>query len=301
MQKVIISILHYNSNRDTIACLLSLSRADFKNIEVITYVLDNASKEELSSDSGACKEINLNILKVSTNLGFTGGHNYIYEKIKDEKFDYFLLLNNDSIVEKDFLKNLIEGFEDPGVGIAVPKIYFTKGREFHRNRYKKEELGKVFWYAGGHIDWQNVMSVHRGVDDVDSGQFDRKERVTFATGACLLIKKEVLSEIGLFDRRYFLYYEDADFNVRAQKKGYFIMYVPQSIVWHNNSGSSGSGSELHDYYLTRNRLLFGVKFAPFKTKQALIKEGLRLLVTGRKWQKNGVRDYFLKKFGKGSF
>lgn len=301
MQKVIISILHYNSNKDTIACLNSLLKATYKDIEVSTFVLDNASKEKLSINIDDFRNIDLNLLTVPKNLGFTGGHNYIFNKVSDSQFDYFLLLNNDSLVEPHFLENLVESIGDPGIGVAVPKIYFTMGREFHKDKYSASEKGKVLWYAGGRIDWENVMSIHRGVDEVDHGQYDDVENVTFATAACLLVKKEVLEKIGLFDKRYFLYYEDADYNVRVQEKGYSIIYVPSAIVWHNNSGSSGSGSELHDYYLTRNRMLFGIRHAPFKTKQALIRESFKLLINGRKWQKIGIKDYYLKKFGKGSF
>lgn len=301
MLKVIISILHYNSNRDTLACLNSLMQAKYPGIEVATYVLDNASREKLSINISDYKKINLKLMASNTNLGFTGGHNLIFSEIKDTEFDYFLLLNNDSLVESNFLLEMVKEASREGVGAIVPKIYFTSGREFHGERYKDREKGKVIWYAGGRIDWDNVMSVHRGVDEVDHGQYDTIENVSFATGACLMIRREVLFKIGLFDQRYFLYYEDADLNVRIKKAGYEIVYVPPAVLWHNNSGSSGSGSELHDYYLTRNRMLFGITHAPIRTKLALLRESFRLLTTGRKWQRIGIRDYYLKKFGKGSY
>ena len=101
---------------------------------------------------------------------------------------------------------------------------------------------------------------------------------------------------------YFLYYEEADFCERAKKRGYRIFYAPKAIVWHKNARSVGGvGSELQDYYTTRNRLLFGVKYAPYRAKIALIRESFGLLKSGRKWQKRGVMDFYLGRFGKGSY
>jgi GT2 family glycosyltransferase len=212
-----------------------------------------------------------------------------------------LLLNNDSLAEKNFLSEMLHFMNDSRAGAVVPKIYFTKGHEFHKQRYSKVDEGKVLWFAGGFIDWKNVMSVHEGVDEVDHGQYNEAKKINFATGACLLLKRQVLDKYGLFDKRYFLYYEDADLSQKILKNGYEIYYVPKAILWHNNAGSSGSGSELHDYFLTRNRMLFGMKYAPLRAKAALVRESFRLLANGRKWQKIGIRDYYLKKFGKGSY
>jgi GT2 family glycosyltransferase len=195
---------------------------------------------------------------------------------------------------------MISSFKS-GAGGVVPKIYFTKGHEYHKDRYKKDDLGKVIWYAGGTIDWDNVTSKHLGLDEVDKGQFDEEGKITFATGACFLVKKEVIEKIGLFNENYFLYYEDADLSMRIRKEGYDILYTPKAIVWHSNAASSGSGSNLHDYYLTRNKLVFGMKYAPLKMKAFLLKEAFKILSSGREWQKKGVRDYFVKKLGKGSY
>ena len=89
--------------------------------------------------------------------------------------------------------------------------------------------------------------------------------------------------------------------MRARKIGK-IVFVPNALIWHKNAGSTGgSGSALHDYFITRNRLLFGLKYAPLFVKLALFKEAVSILGKGRKWQKKGVRDFFLYRFGKGSY
>ncbi len=297
--KIIISILHYRNVKDTLDCLKSLQKIDKGGHKIKTIVIDNSQDNLLNLDE--FDDLDLKLIKNEKNLGFTGGHNSAYRVVKDEDYDVFLLLNNDCIVDSDFLPNLLKPLEVERVAGTVPKIYFSKGNEYHKNKYKSGDLGRVIWFAGGKMNWDMVTSEHLGLDEVDSGQYDKEREIDFATGACFAIKKEVLDKIGLFDDNYFLYFEDADLSMRIISVGYKILYVPDSIVWHKNAGSSGSGSNLHDYYLTRNRIYFGMKYASFKMKALLLSEAARLLVGGRVWQKIGVWDYFFHKLGKGSF
>src|SRR5581483_110058 len=245
---------------------------------------------------------NVHLLVNEHNLGYSGGNNVGIRQALAENSDYVLILNNDTKVDKNFLVELLESLhQNENAGVAAPKIYFEKGHEFHKSRYKKDDLGKVIWYAGGIMDWQNLIGHHRGVDEVDKGQFDKEEKTELMTGCCLLIKSEALKKIGLFKEDYFLYYEDADFSMRLKNAGYTITYSPKALVWHKNAESSGSGSPLQDYFITRNRLLFGIQYAPLRTKVALLRESVHLLKTGREWQKLGVKDYFSRRFGKGSY
>jgi len=301
MKKVVISILHFNNDIDTVACLNSLLTLNLVDTTIATYVLDNGSEKKFVIDESMYGKLHLTVSRNPHNSGFTGGHNLIYEKVSDMDFDYFLLLNNDSIVHENLLTELCITLEKKSAGAAVPKIYFTQGHEYHINRYHENELGKVFWYAGGYMDWDNVSSKHRGIDEIDNGQFGDEDEIDFATGACILLKKSLITKIGLFDEKYFLYYEDADLSQRILKSKHKIFYNPRAILWHNNAGSSSSGSHLHDYYLTRNRMLFGMTYAPIKIRYFLIKESVRLLRHGREWQKKGIRDYYLHKLGKGSY
>ncbi|KKU58466.1 MAG: Glycosyl transferase family 2, partial [Candidatus Amesbacteria bacterium GW2011_GWA2_47_11b] len=112
---------------------------------------------------------------------------------------------------------------------------------------------------------------------------------------------QVLEQIGLIDPKYFLYYEETDLCVRASRAGWKLYYVPESIVWHRVGQASGIGSPLADYYTTRNRLLFGLRWAPPRTKLALFRQSLQHLVSGRPWQRKGVVDFYLGRFGRGSY
>jgi len=303
MKHVVISILNFNGLKNTLACLESLKNIKIDNFKLTVVAVNNLSKEEFDLKSGSLGDIPLVVIKNSKNLGFSGGNNVAIKYALENGADYVLILNNDTYVDKNFLEELLKvGEKDNDIGILIPKIYFAPGFEYHKDRYSKKDLGKVFWYGGGRIDWANVTGHHRGVDEVDKGQYDKTENTEIATGCCMLIKKEVFKNAGLFDDKYFLYYEDSDLSMRAKSKGFKIMYVPSSIIWHKNAGSAGgSGSALQDYYIARNRLMFGFRYAPTRSKLALFRESLFLLLRGRKWQRRGVIDFYLGRFGKGSY
>ena len=116
-----------------------------------------------------------------------------------------------------------------------------------------------------------------------------------------MISREIFEKVGMFDENFFLYYEDADLSMRLKKQGFKIIYEPKAILWHKNAVATGSGSPLQDYYITRNRLVFGFRYAKPRVKVALFRESLKILINGRKWQKTGVRDFYLRKLGSGSY
>lgn len=302
MKKVFISLLTYNGHDQTIQCLRSLEKVKMNDIELHVMVIDNASKEKFYYPYSP-KHYGLMLIHQPQNLGFAGGHNVGIKHALEKGADYVLILNNDTIVDPSFLEILVAKMEeDEKIGATVPKIYFRKGHEYYTDKYAEKDLGKVFWYAGGYMDWANIIGHHRGVDEVDKGQYDKTEQTELLTGCCVLLRTEALKKVKGFDDRYFLYYEDADLNERLKQEGYSIWYVPDSVIWHNNAGSTGgSGSVLQDYYISRNRMLFGMTHAPLRTKVALVRESIRLLRNGREWQKKGVADFYLRKFGKGSF
>ena len=105
----------------------------------------------------------------------------------------------------------------------------------------------------------------------------------------------------MYDKRYFAYLEDADLSQRIREAGWKVLYSPNAHLWHKVAQSSGIGSDLNDYFLTRNRMLFGMRYASLRTRFALLRESLRLLVNGRKWQRIGIRDFYFGRLGKGSW
>lgn len=302
MKTVVISIVNYNGNANTIALLRSLKDLQLSGLKLRIVVVDNASKEPFVFAEKS-QAFQVSVIRNPVNAGFSGGHNKGIQFGLKTGADYVMLLNNDTVVDKHLLYELVTVAEsEESIGLVGPKIYFFKGFEFHKERYAKDDLGKVIWYAGGVMDWKNVIGLHRGVDEVEKGQYDYAEETEFVSGCCMLIKREVLMSVGMLDSRYFLYYEDIDYNQRVKQHSYKIMYVPKGIVWHKNAASAGgSGSTLQDYYITRNRLLLGFSYSSFPTKLALIRESLGTLINGRSWQRRGVLDFYRGELGMGSY
>lgn len=302
MNKVFIVILNYKGHKDTIELLGSLQKIKKDHFNPNVVVVDNFPQDPIRIEVKDFKNLNLKVIYNNKNLGFSGGNNVGIKYSLENGADYVLLINNDTYVDEEFIEELLKVFEkEVNVGIVVPKIYFAKGFEFHK-KYKENELGKVIWFAGGNIDWKNVIGYHTGVDEVDRGQFNEERDTEIASGCCLMLKKELLEKIKGYDERYFLYYEDADLSMRTIKEGYRIVFAPKSIIWHKNAQSSGgSGSNLQDYYISRNRLIFGFKYAKLRAKIALFKESLRFMLSGRFWQRKGIIDFYINRLEKGSF
>lgn len=225
---VAIVIVNYNNYLDTIECLESLKSIDYKNYSV--FLVDNGSQNEsvkyLSKYITTFpKEVFL--LTTEKNLGFAGGCNLAIKKALELKYDYILLLNNDTIVEKDFLSKMISLSESRSdIGIVGCKIRYYNDKQ-------------KIWYAGGYISWFRFSGVHIGINEIDRGQYDKMKDVTFITGCCMLIKNEVLSRVGLLCEDFFLYNEDLDYCVRVMDHGYRLVYCPDSIVYHKVGQASG--------------------------------------------------------------
>lgn len=301
MPKVFVIVLNFNGKEDTRDCLDSLKSliADRGSVEIV--VVDNGSTDgsvEAIKKQILGSKFPVHLIENQENLGFAGGNNVGIKFALEKGADFVLILNNDTFVDPNLVGQLLRvAGPDKKAGVLGPKIYFASGFEYHQGRYKPSDLGKVIWYAGGKTDWENILFSHRGVDEVDQGQYDQVEETGFVTGCAMLVKKEVFEKIGFFEERYFAYLEDVDFCERAKKAGFKLVYAPSAFLWHKIARTSGGiGSEVQDYYLTRNRLLFGFHYGKFRTKLALFRESLKLLLVNSK--REGVIDFYLGRFGK---
>lgn len=293
MNKVAIIILNYNGLQNTLECISSVKRLKKTNCQIKIIVIDNNSQD--SSKKEFQRLAGITFIESTVNLGYSGGNNLGINDALRTNADFILILNNDVFIDKNAISYLIKAASE--ADIISPKIYFSKGFEFHKPRYKKDELGRIIWYAGGQIDWNNIIGKHIGVDEVDNGQYNHKKELDFATGAAILVKREVFEKIGLFDEKYFLYLEDMDFCVRAKRAGFKIIYEPEAVLWHKNAASAGgSGSKLQDYYITRNRLLFAYKFAKLKTKLAVLKQVF--LDSSNSIKRHALIDFITYQLGK---
>ena len=242
MPQVMVIVLNWNGLTDTLECLESLSRLDYPACELV--VVDNGSTD----GSPAIIRVrfpDVTLVETGENLGFTGGNNLGLRRALEQGADYALLLNNDTEVAPDFLRLLVEAAEaDPRIGIVGPTIYY-------------HAQPQVIWSAGGHIDWRRGRTWMLGLNEFDVGQFgDEPRDVDFVTGCALLVKRAVMEQVGLLDERFFAYYEETEWCVRARRAGFHIAHVPRATVWHKMPLDGRESSPSVHYYMTRNRLLF---------------------------------------------
>jgi GT2 family glycosyltransferase len=301
VKDIAIITVHFKNVNDTLETLDSLFKANLpKGVKMTPYVVNNDQSEEIKKTLPTKFPKAVHVFS-ATNLGFSGGNNLGLKRALKGKHDTFILLNNDVSVKKDFIEKVVSSpIAQKDVGIVGGLIYFAPGFEF-QGKYKKEQRGKVIWYAGGEIDWSNVYASHVDVDRVDTGKYKEATPTDFVTGCLLITRRDILKEIGLLDDDFCLYLEDVDFNKRVQDKGYKTIFDPNIVIWHKVAQSSGVGSPLNDYFITRNRLLFGFKYTPFRTKFALVREAIKKLFIGTKAQKIAIRDFFTGNLGKGSW
>lgn len=297
--KVFIIIVNYNGYKDTIECLQSLQKITYKNYEVV--VVDNASPNksvaELKKNLFGAK-----LIENKENLGFAGGNNTGIKYALENKADYVLLLNNDTIVEPDFLSILIEeGEKNSKAGILGSLICYY------------DEPNKI-WFAGGKINWLLTKGTHIDYNRVipaEAGiQAHSSKKTDYITGCCLLIKKNVIDKIGMMDDDYFLYYEDTDWNLRAQKAGFESIIVPKSKIYHKISQSTKAESASYIYYHTRNGLMLVKKNGSLLQKTAaysisiytFAKQFIKLSIPSKnEWAKavmKGLYDFYSDKTGK---
>ena len=217
-----------------------------KPIKIVEYNKEYHKKEKFSAHNKQ-----LLVIKNEINYGFAEGNNIGIEfALKNLNPDYILLLNNDTIVDEDFLKPLVEAGEiDVDIGILGPKMYYY-------------DNPNIIWCIGGKIDWKLARGLHIGINETDNGQYAEKMNFDYINGSAILIKKEVFENVGLLDKKFFLYFEETDLALRASKNNYKRVFVPKSKIWHKVSKSGGGiKKEIGLYYITRNRWIFMKKWA----------------------------------------
>jgi len=204
---------------------------------------EGGKKEEIDDMTSIQKLI---ILINEKNYGFAEGNNIgIKHALKLWAPKYYLLLNNDTIVDKNFLTGLVKCAEtDEFIGIVGPKVYY----------YDFENREDVLHSVGARINIIKGDARPIGAREIDLGQYNSRREADYLEGACILIRGDLLKYVGYFNIDYFLYWEETDLCFRAKKSNYKVIYEPTSKIWHKISKKSLSKSRV--YYQTRNLFLF---------------------------------------------
>lgn len=219
-------VLNWNGRSYLDACLTALSNLDYPQYRIV--LVDNASYD----DSVALVKQHfpqVQIIQNHRNLGFAGGNNAALHGLASE---FVVLVNPDVVVKDDWLFELAKAMNaDQSIAIAGCKLYYPGGH--------------LIQHAGGIINQPRAMPDHRGVRELDQGQFDSLCAVDYVTGAAFAIRSSALQTIGLFDEGYFMYFEEADFCARARAAGFQVVYVPTATAVHDESALAVKGSHAY--------------------------------------------------------
>lgn len=213
---VSIIIVNWNGGEVLRQCLESLSKVEYPHWELI--MVDNGSTDgsEKIAFNLKLKIKNLKLIRNSKNLGFATANNLGYKKAKG---DYVLLLNNDTLVDRFFLKKLVErGEQDLTLGVIQPKIYLMDKPGYLDNA--GSFITKIgFWHHWGYLQ-------------KDSVEFNQERDIFSAKGACMLIRRAVIEKVGLFDPDFISYFEETDFCWRVWLSGFRVIYYPSALIYH---------------------------------------------------------------------
>lgn len=239
-----IIILNWNGKKTTEECLNSLMPQLNKNFE--TILVDSASTD------GSAKYLRrkfpkLKIIQSKKNLGYAGGNNL---GVKNAKGNYILILNNDVVLDKNFLKEIYKNKNKADI-LGVKNYYYDKK--------------DILWSVGSKINSLTMRASLIGNKEKDSGQYDKNFSPPQIVGSAMLINKKVIDKIGFLNDDYFAYCEETEWQTRALNNGFTVSWIPAAKLWHKVGFSTGGArSPVSSYYLTRNRAYFIEKWAKYK-------------------------------------
>jgi GT2 family glycosyltransferase len=242
MTTTAIVVLNWRNASGTVACLDSLKNSTASGLAVI--VVDNGSGDDSVSVIRQ-RHPDLPLLETGANLGYAGGNNVGIRYALEHGAEYVGILNNDTLVDPDFLQPLLATNQlTPDGAITTPMICETEEPE-------------IIWALGARIDWKTATSHRLHAGEQRAVWKDRAPHtVDFALGTALLAPRPIWERAGQIDESFFLYYEETDWCVRAQRLGIPSLSAPASCVWHEAGAGGGRTSPQITYYMTRNALRF---------------------------------------------
>lgn len=239
LPKVAIIILNWQNAPDTIACLQSLQTVAYTAFTVL--VVDNGSKD---SSVAQIQSIfpNVEILQTGDNLGYAGGNNVGIQTALARRFEYICVINNDVILEPETITTLVDLLETKTVDVVTPLIV-------------KSPQDNIVWALGLELNHKSGQVSRIGSGNTRETWFDVSPfTVDAVSGAMFVARRDVFEQAGLLDEKFFLYYEEVDWSLRARATGFIIQAVPQAVARHEVSATLGAASPLIDYYMLRNQL-----------------------------------------------
>jgi GT2 family glycosyltransferase len=239
-------VLSYQGKALVLQTLESLYRLDYPRYRVV--VVDNGSSDG-TYEAVAAAWPQATLLRVEHNQGISVGLNLGIRHVLEAGDDYLLLLNNDIEVRPDMVTELVAVAEsDPAIGAVGPKAYYYSDR----NR---------IWSAGGQLHFRQSITDERGNLELDSGQYERTEEMDYVNGCAMLVPRRAQLDVGLWDGTFLVSVEDADWCMRAKKKGWRCFYAHRAVLWHMVSPTTGGYKPGRTFQTGRSTMLFVRKHA----------------------------------------
>ena len=245
-QLVSIVIVNYNGEKILKDCLKSLARVTYQKLEVI--VVDNSSHDNslfvINDFKKDFPRIILKIIKNKRNVGFAEGNNIALPHATGE---FVLLLNNDTKVTPSFLHVLVHEINlNKLTGIVQPKIFFTDTGKLQSGGALFTNIGFLYYFGFG--------------KNPNANEYNNQAQIFSANGACMLIRRSVIDEVGLFDDDFFAYYEETDFCQRVLMAGYSIFYIPDAYIFHKGGQTAKKRKESFIFFHSfKNRIASVIK------------------------------------------
>lgn len=291
-------VLNWNRKDDTLSCLHSLRRQLDVKVEMI--LVDNGSSDDsVFAVRNKCPYVT--VIENGENLGYAGGNNVGISYALAKGFEYIMVLNNDTILAPQCTSHLLQDLQlySDTAAVAPKSLYF--------------EAPDVIYFAGGRIS-RDGRTHHIGGGSYDAPKYNLPCDTEWLTGCAILFRSKSLQELGLFEPKYYVLFEDADWSLRARRRGYRLRVVPEATLWHKVSPSFGkTWSPLYRYYYTRNSFLWIERNFPLQEKPRLYYSALKRafndamlrtrqvsskderLIRRSVWK--GIVDYVLRRFG----
>jgi hypothetical protein len=239
--RITIIVINWNQKELTARCLESLGQS---STQATTILVDNGSQDGSAAYLPA-RFPHTELIALASNLGFGRACNIAIQRaLQDPGCEAVFLVNNDAMLQARALDHLERAASaHPEAGILGPKIYY-------------HNTADTLWYAGSRRRRGVLAARVIGRGRVDGRRYDRISEVDYVFGAAMFIRRLVFERIGMFDERFFLYLEDLDLCLRAQKAGFKLLFVPQARLWHVGSASTAHNLALRRYHHVRSTLRF---------------------------------------------
>jgi GT2 family glycosyltransferase len=242
----------YNSAKVLPEFIESLRAQTYSNWQL--FIIDNGSTDTTLELLSQYPDPRLKIIANKKNVGVAAGNNQGIREALQEDCELIGLINNDIEFGSDMFEILLNHLNQLKCDMVVPKMYYYE----HKN---------LIWFAGGGFrKFRYWLNEHYGMDSIDTGEYNQVKSILYAPTCCVVMKRDVFDRVGFMDEKYFVYFDDSDFFIRANRLGIRTYYIPQAFLFHKVSSLTGRElSEFRAFIENRNLIFFVRKHFSFTT------------------------------------